>query len=279
MAEISKASTPSLERRFPRLSFAARSRLWWLFWFGLFLFFFSGIQFSFLGINFTTIALDWAFMVEWWPFISRGVIITLQLALVSIVGATVLALLSALARLSRIAPLYSLAGIYISLMRGTPLFLQVLFIYLALPQIGIVLDAYTSGVLALSLNYGAYMSEIFRAGIQAVGYSQSEAAYALGMSPAQTMRRIVLPQAFRIILPDIGNQFIAMQKDTALVSALGLAELMGLARQAGAPRQSLFEALIIAALWYWLLTVVLTFFQSRLETWLARGDRHAHDEA
>jgi polar amino acid transport system permease protein len=275
MAEASKVSTAPRAHRPRRLSFAARARWWWLFWFGLFLFFFSGVQFTLFGRTFTTIALDWSFMAEWWRFISRGVIITLQLALVSIVGAMVLALLAALARLSRIAPLYSLAGIYISLMRGTPLFLQVLFIYLALPQVGIVLDSYSSGVLALSLNYGAYMSEIFRAGIQAVGYGQTEAAYALGMSPSQTLRRIVLPQAFRIILPDIGNQFIAMQKDTALVSAIGLAELMGLARQAGAPRQHLFEALIIAAVWYWALTVVLTFFQSRLETWLARSDRHA----
>ncbi|NJM08889.1 ABC transporter permease subunit, partial [Candidatus Gracilibacteria bacterium] len=164
MAEITKISTPTANPPH-RFAFADRARWWWLFWFGLFLFFFSGFQITLFGVTFTTIALDWAFMAEWWPFISRGVIITLQIALVSIVGATVLALISALARLSRIAPLYSLAGIYISLMRGTPLFLQVLFIYLALPQIGIVLDAYSSGVLALSLNYGAYMSEIFRAGI------------------------------------------------------------------------------------------------------------------
>jgi polar amino acid transport system permease protein len=117
------------------------------------------------------------------------------------------------------------------------------------------------------------MSEIFRAGIQAVGQGQSEAAQALGMTSWQTMRRIVLPQAFRIITPDIGNQFIAMQKDTSLASQIALLELMGLARQAGSPRQHFFEALIIAALWYWLLTLVLTFFQTRLEHRMARGDR------
>ncbi len=127
--------------------------------------------------------------------------------------------------------------------------------------------------MALSLNYGAYMSEIFRAGIQAVGHGQSEAAAALGMTPWQTMRRIVLPQAFRIITPDIGNQFIAMQKDTSLASAIALLELMGLARQAGGPRSRFFEALIIAAFWYWLMTIVLSYFQARLEHRMARSDR------
>jgi polar amino acid transport system permease protein len=125
----------------------------------------------------------------------------------------------------------------------------------------------------LSLNYGAYMSEIFRAGIQAVSHGQTEAALALGMTPWQTMRRIVLPQAFRIVIPDIGNQFIAMQKDTALASAIALEELMGRARQAGLPRQHFFEALVVAAVWYWLLTIVLSYFQSRLERRLAQSDR------
>jgi polar amino acid transport system permease protein len=160
-------------------------------------------------------------------------------------------------------------------MRGTPLFLQFIFIYSALPQFGprFVLAAFPSAVLALSLNYGAYMSEIFRAGIQAVSRGQIEAAYALGMTPWQTMRRIVLPQALRIITPDIGNQFIAMQKDTSLASAITLLELMGLARQAGAPRQHYFEALVVAAIWYWLMTIVLSYFQRKLEHRMARSDR------
>jgi polar amino acid transport system permease protein len=181
-----------------------------------------------------------------------------------------LAFLSALAGLSQIAPLSSLSALYVSLMRGTPLFLQFLFIYQALPQLGLVFGSFTSAVLALSLNYGAYMSEIFRAGIQAIPVGQREAAYALGLKPWQTLWCIILPQAFRIVLPDIGNQFIAMQKDTALASAIALQELMGRARQAGLPRQHFFEALVVAALWYWLLTLILSFFQGRLERYLAR---------
>ncbi|MCU0491818.1 MAG: amino acid ABC transporter permease [Chloroflexaceae bacterium] len=272
-SRASKLPTPSAPRRL-RVPFRTALLIWWCIWLALLLFFFSGVQFSIGPIQIRTIVLNTNFIAEFWPFISRGVLMTLQLALVSIVCASTLALLAALARLSRVAPLNSLAGLYISLMRGTPLFLQFLFIYAALPRVGLIFDAFTSAAIALSLNYGAYMSEIFRAGIQAVGRGQTEAAYALGMTPWQTMRRIVLPQAFRIITPDIGNQFIAMQKDTSLASAIGLGELMQLARQAGNPRQAFFEALIVAALWYWLLTIVFSFGQSLLEKRMARSDRH-----
>jgi polar amino acid transport system permease protein len=249
--------------------------LWWCFWLALLLLLFSGLDIRLGPLRLPTLVVDTAFLAEWWPFITAGLRTTLILSVVSMLCATLLALLAALARLSPIAPLNSLAGLYVSLMRGTPLFLQFIFIYLALPQLGLVLDSFQSAVVALSLNYGAYMSEIFRAGIQAVGHGQSEAAYALGLTPWQTMRRIVLPQAFRIIIPDLGNQFIAMQKDTALASAIALPELMGLARQAGAPRQRLFEALLIAAVWYWLLTIVLSYVQGIIERRLARSDRHA----
>ena len=254
-------------------SFRAAMIGWWGFWLLVLLFFFSGTRISLGPIQIKTIALDWAFIATWWPFISRGVIVTFQLSIISILCAIVLALTAALARLSRVAPINSLASLYVSLMRGTPLFLQFIFIYSALPQLGLVLNAFPSAVLALSLNYGAYMSEIFRAGIQAVGRGQTEAAAALGMTPWQTMRRIVLPQALRIITPDIGNQFIAMQKDTSLASAITLLELMGLARQAGAPRQRFYEALVVAAVWYWLMTIVLSYFQGKLEHRLSRGDR------
>ncbi len=249
--------------------------LWLGFWLLLLLLLFSGWTVSLGPVRLRTLSLDGAFIREWWLFISQGVVITLELSLLSIVCATALAFTSALARLSRLASLNSLASLYISLMRGTPLFLQFLFIYQALPQLGLVLNSFVSAVLALSLNYGAYMSEIFRAGIQAVSLGQTEAAYALGMTPWQTLWRIILPQAFRIVTPDIGNQFIAMQKDTALASAIALEELMGRARQAGLPRQHFFEALVVAAVWYWLLTIVLSSVQSRLEHQMAQGDRRA----
>jgi polar amino acid transport system permease protein len=256
-----------------RLSFPMRYRLWLCFWLALVVFFFSGAQINLGPLQIRTIALDWTFIGRWWPFISQGIVTTIALAFFAIIGATVLALLSALARLSPVAFLSSLAGLYISLFRGTPLFLQMFIVYFGLAQVGLVLDGFTAAVSVLSLNYGAYMSEIFRAGIQAVGRGQSEAAAALGMTPAQTMRRIILPQAIRIITLDIGNQFIAMQKDTSLASAITVTELAGRARQAGSPNNRFFEALIVAALWYWMLTLIFSFFQERLERRMARSDR------
>jgi polar amino acid transport system permease protein len=257
----------------PRIPFRLSLVLWWGVWLLLLVLMFSGLKLALGPIRLKSIQLDGAFIAEWWLFISQGVIITFELSVISILCAIVLALLAALARLSRVAPLNSLAGLYVSLMRGTPLYLQFFFFYFGLAQLGLVLDSFPSAVIALSLNYGAYMSEIFRAGIQAVGLGQIEAASALGMTPWQTMRRIVLPQAFRIITPDIGNQFIAMQKDTSLASAIALEELMGRARQAGAPRHHFFEALVVAAVWYWLLTIVLSYFQGTLEHRIARSDR------
>ncbi len=247
--------------------------LWTTVWLGLLVVMFSGLQVMIGPLHLRTLALDRQFMAQWWPFISEGVLITLELAVISIVCASLLAFLSALARSSSFAPLNSLAGVYISLVRGTPLFLQFYFIYQGLPQFGLILSSFVSAVAALSLNYGAYMSEIFRAGLQAVSRGQSEAAAALGMTRWQTLRRIVLPQALRIVTPDIGNQFIAMQKDTSLASAIALEELTGRAREAGLPRQHFFEALVIAAAWYWLLTIVFSYFQGQLEHRMAHSDR------
>jgi polar amino acid transport system permease protein len=135
--------------------------------------------------------------------------------------------------------------------------------------------AFQVGIVVLGLNYGAYMTEIFRAGIQSVSHGQSEAAEALGMSYRQKMRRVVLPQAFRVVIPPTGNEFIAMMKDTALVSVLGQSiESMELFRRAqllGNRDVRPLEALITAAALYWALTAVFTFFQSRLERRMSKG--------
>ena len=142
-------------------------------------------------------------------------------------------------RLSRIAPLYALSTFYVSLIRGTPLLLQIFFFFLALPQLGIVLPGFVAGIIALSLNYGAYMSEIFRAGIQGVGKGQREAALALGMTQGQMMRRIVLPQALRFVIPPVGNEFIAMLKDSSLVSTTGFVQdILWRAQKVGRARTS-----------------------------------------
>jgi polar amino acid transport system permease protein len=182
---------------------------------------------------------------------------------------------------------YGVSGFYTSFFRGTPLIVQLFLIYLALPQIGfnlqrtslvnfLTLTTFVAGAIGLGLNYGAYMTEIFRAGIQSVGHGQAEAADALGMTYSQRMRRVVLPQAIRVIIPPTGNEFIAMMKDTALVSFLGAAvataELFLRAQLAfSASIRNRLESLLVAAGLYWLLTSVFTFFQSRLERRISKG--------
>ena len=217
--------------------------------------------------------IDTTFIGEWGPFIVGGVSLTVLVSVVSIAFATLLALLGAFGRLSANPYINGLASLYVSLARGTPLIVQIYFVYLALPQVGIILPAIPAGVIALSFNYGAYMTEIFRAGIQAVGRGQREAARALGMPEGLVTRRIVVPQAFRIVIPAIGNEFIAMLKDSSLVSILAVEELLYRAQLVGRQNFRSLEALIIAAAFYWVLTIVFSHFQHRLERWMARGDR------
>lgn len=227
---------------------------------------------NFLGIK--TIQIDFEFIRNNMIFIAGGLGETFLVSILSIVLATILALLAALGRLSTIPPVYALSTFYVSLIRGTPLYLQIFFFFLALPQLGIILTGLFAGVLALGLNYGAYMSEIFRAGLASVGKGQREAAIALGMTPWQTMKRIVLPQAMRFAIPPTGNEFIAMTKDSALVSATGFVhEVMWRATRVGRAQFHNLEALIMAAIFYWLMTLVLSYVQSVIETRLAKGDR------
>ncbi|HET9420966.1 MAG TPA: amino acid ABC transporter permease [Nocardioides sp.] len=230
-------------------------------------------------------------------YILGGLPYTAAIAVGGIVLAITLALLGALARLSRNAVAYGVAGFYVSFFRGTPLIVQMFLIYLALPPVGqnlaekytwlpegfdeaLILEAATAGTIALGLNYGAYMTEIFRAGIQSVAGGQGEAADALGMTYAQKMRKVVLPQAFRVIIPPTGNEFIAMMKDTALVSFLGVtaasAEVFRRSQLVGKADFKNLEAYVAVAMIYWGLTVLFTFFQSRLEARVGRGYDRQH---
>src|SRR5215208_5911897 len=227
---------------------------------------------NFLGIK--TIHLDFEFIRNNLFFIAGGLSQTLLVSVLSITLATLLALLAALGRLSTIPPIYALSTFYVSLIRGTPLYLQIFFFFLALPQMGIILSGLSAGVLALGLNYGAYMSEIFRAGLSSVGRGQREAAIALGMNPWQTMKRVVLPQALRFAIPPIGNDFIAMTKDSALIAGTGFVhEIMWRATRVGRAQFHSLEALIMAAIFYWMMTLILSYIQSIIETRLSRGER------
>lgn len=250
--------------------FRGNVALSWIIFLLILIYIFSGE--NFLGIK--TIHLDFDFIRKNMAFIARGIDDTLIITTLSILLAMALALLAALGRLSTIPPVYALSTFYVSLIRGTPLYLQIMFFFLALPQLGIILSGLWAGVLALGLNYGAYMSEIFRAGLASVGKGQREAAIALGMTPRQTMQRIVLPQALRFAIPPIGNDFISMTKDSALVAATGFVhELTWNAVKVGRAQFRNLEALIMAAIFYWLMTLVLSYVQSIIETRLSKGDR------
>lgn len=226
-----------------------------------------------------------AYMAEHYGIVLQGLMTTIGISLISIAIASALALLGALGRLSSNSIAQGVSGLYVSLVRGTPLLIQIYLIYQGLPQIGtaiidlgypnigklFILDAVPSGILALSLNYGAYMTEIFRAGLQAVSHGQREAAEALGMTRWQTLRRVILPQAIRVIIPDIGNQFIAMQKDSALVSIMGVWEITFLANRFARKDIKFMEMFLVAAAMYWLLTIVSSWLQGRLERRMAHA--------
>jgi polar amino acid transport system permease protein len=241
-------------------------------WF--FLLVFLTILFSGDSLGLNAISLDTKFIADNFAFIGAGLGVTIYISLLSIALAIFMALLAALGRLSTFPPFYALSTFYVSLMRGTPLYLQIFFFFLALPQLGIILPPTIAGVLALGLNYGAYMSETFRAAISSVGKGQREAAIALGMNQGQVMQRIVMPQALRFAIPPMGNEFIAMTKDSAMVAATGFVhEVMWRASRQGRANVRNMEALIMAAIFYWVMTLLLTAVQSRIEARLGRGDR------
>ena len=222
--------------------------------------------FVLLMLFFYSFDLSFAFIAKKIGFlITQGVTTTLYISAISIVIATVIALAGAIAKLSSNGVIYGLATFYTSLFRGLPLLMQIYIIYLGLPQVGYVISAVPAGILALSLCYGAYMTEIFRAGIQSINRGQTEGATALGLSPAQTMALVILPQAMRVIIPPTGNQFIAMLKDSSLVSVVGVWEIMYLARTQGQTEFRHIEMLITASMIYWLLSIGLEYAQARIE--------------
>ena len=201
------------------------------------------------------------------PPLLDGAGVTLGLFFITLALSLPLGLTLALARLSRFAALRHAVSGFIWLMRGTPLMLQLLFVYYALPfvpVIGVRLPDYPAAVVAFTLNYAAYFAEILRAGIQSIDRGQYEGAKALGMSYAQTMRRIVLPQVWRNTLPPLANETITLVKDTSLIYVLALNDLLRAARGI-VQRDFTITPFIVAAAFYLLMTLVLTWFFQRLE--------------
>ena len=199
--------------------------------------------------------------------LAQGAVVTLKLFFITLALAVPLGLALALARVSRFAPLSGAVNGYIWLMRGTPLMLQMLFIYFALPfvpVIGIRLPDFPAAIVAFVLNYAAYFAEIFRAGIQSIDRGQYEGARVLGLTYAQTMRRIVLPQVIKRILPPISNETITLVKDTSLIYVLAMNDLLRAARGI-VQRDFTTTPFLVAAAFYLIMTLVLTYGFQRLE--------------
>ncbi|MBX6764177.1 MAG: amino acid ABC transporter permease [Rubrobacteraceae bacterium] len=205
-----------------------------------------------------------------WDTLWQGTVITLALALLAEVFGIALGLLLSLLKIARTRVLSLPAQIYIDVFRGTPLLVQIIIIYYTTPNIGIrINNLFVAGLIALSLNSAAYVAEIFRAGIQSIDKGQMEAGRASGLSYAQTMRYIIVPQAFRRTIPPLTNEFVTLVKDTSLVSVIGLAELL---RAARVVQSNTFNGtpLIAAALIYLAVCLPLIYLTNILERRLNR---------
>lgn len=224
--------------------------------------------------------LNFGYIIQKLPYLlGVGAGTTLYVSAISIVLAFILALLGAIAKLSGNGFAMGVGSFYTSYFRGVPLLMQLFLIYAGLPQIGYVINPVPAGILALALCYGAYMAEIFRAGINSIPKGQWEAADALGLQRSTTFRRVILPQAMRLIVPPTGNQFIAMLKDSSLVSVVGVWDLMFVARAQGRSEFKMLEMLITASIIYWMMSIVLELVQSRMEQRFSVADHGSHKGA
>src|SRR5262245_5163083 len=216
-------------------------------------------------------AFDTDIIARTWSFFVRGVWMTAVMAVSSLLFGLPLGLCLALGRVQSNRLVSAPVAIYVEVMRGTPLLVQILFLYFVLPSVGINLPAYTSGILALTLNAAAYISEVIRAGIQSIDAGQMEGARALGMSDWQAMRRIILPQTFRRVVPPLTNEGIALLKDSSLVSVIGLTELARTGQELASRYAAPLTIWPLVAILY----LVLTFPLTRVAEYLERRWRPA----
>ncbi len=219
--------------------------------------------------------IDWQLALDsFWPIVRGGLAGTIPLSLASFAIGLAIALLVALMRLSRNPAVSFLARAYISVIRGTPLLVQLFVIFYGLPSIGVTLDPWPSAIIAFSLNVGGYAAEVIRAAILSVAKGQWEAGYTIGMSRTTTLRRVILPQAVRVSVPPLSNTFISLVKDTSLASLILYNELFRQAQEIAAFSQEFMLIYIEAALVYWVFCLVLSAGQTRLERRLDRYVAH-----
>lgn len=220
-------------------------------------------------------SIDWTLVLEsFWPIVRGGLLGTIPLALISFVLGLAIALLMALMRLSTNKVVSFIARAYISVIRGTPLLVQLFVIFYGLPSIGFTIDPWPSAIIAFSLNVGGYAAEVIRAAILSVPKGQWEAGYTIGMSRTTTLRRLILPQAARVAVPPLSNTFISLVKDTSLASVILVTELFRKAQEIAAFSQEFMLIYTEAALVYWVICLVLSTGQSRLEGRLDRYVAH-----
>lgn len=230
---------------------------------------------------------------EIFNFLTDGIVTTLQITLTSFIFILIVGMFGGLGRLSRSWLIKGIASLYVEIIRGIPLLVQLLFIWFALPQIfekignllmphwpnagqwfiDLKLQPFTAAVLGITICYGAYMSEIFRAGIQSIHHGQMEAARSLGMTYVQAMRYVILPQAVRVILPPVGNEFVTLLKDSSLVSVLAVADLTRRGREYMSRTFLSLETWTMVALIYLVLTLTFTRLTSALERRMSLGQR------
>ncbi|MFJ6654229.1 amino acid ABC transporter permease [Microbacterium sp. NPDC091313] len=217
----------------------------------------------------------WTLLLDsFWPMVLAGLTGTIPLSLASFVIGLVLALGVALMRLARNPVVSSIARFYISVIRGTPLLVQLFVIFYGLPAVGVVIDPFPAAVIAFSLNVGGYAAEVIRAAILSVPRGQWEAAHTVGLSSTKTLTRIVLPQAARVSVPPLSNTFISLVKDSSLASLILVSELFRQAQNIAAFSYEFMAVYLEAALVYWLFCLVLSFGQSALERRLDRYVAH-----
>jgi len=202
--------------------------------------------------------LDTSVIIRTLPILLKGCVMTIELTVITLIIGTFLGIFLALLKISKNKVLSLISSFYTWIFRGTPMLLQLFFFYYGLPLIGLKLTPFQAAIIGLGLNCGAYMAEIIRGGIQSIDKGQFEAAKALGFNYSETMRKIILPQTFKVIIPPVGNEFITMLKDTSLVSTIAMVELMRSAQQMYATTFKPIEIFLTAGVLYLLLTTIFT---------------------
>ncbi|MCM3117815.1 amino acid ABC transporter permease [Neobacillus sp. MER 74] len=217
--------------------------------------------------------LDFSLVTEYIPFLLKASILTLEISILSLLLGLVMGIIIVILKISKFKILSLFADLYIWVLRGTPLLVQLFLVYFGLPQIGIELDPFTASVLALGINAGAYIAEILRGGILSIPKGQMEAAQSLGLGYPTIMRRIILPQALRVSIPAIGNESITLLKDSSLASLVTVSELMMTSQRFASTNYAFIEFYITAAVLYLVMTTIFSFFLRKVEFKLSISER------